>query len=51
MSRTLECEHVLAGTPSAKTAPGARVVVLDGGGTAYVADSQGGRLIVVKPPQ
>jgi DNA-binding beta-propeller fold protein YncE len=32
------------------TAPGARCVVVDGDGTAYVADSAGGRLIVVKPP-
>jgi DNA-binding beta-propeller fold protein YncE len=32
------------------TAPGARCVVVDANGTAYVADSAGGRLIVVKPP-
>jgi DNA-binding beta-propeller fold protein YncE len=35
---------------TAKTASGARVVVADDAGTAYVADSQGGRIFVVKPP-
>ncbi len=35
---------------SAVTGPGARVVVVDGNGTAYVADSKGGRLVVVKAP-
>jgi DNA-binding beta-propeller fold protein YncE len=34
---------------TAPTAQGARVVVVDGSGTAYVADSLGGRLIVVHP--
>jgi DNA-binding beta-propeller fold protein YncE len=32
------------------TAPGARNAVVDANGTAYVADSAGGRLIVVKAP-
>jgi hypothetical protein len=32
------------------TAKGARTVVVDGQGVAYVADSTGGRLIVVTPP-
>jgi DNA-binding beta-propeller fold protein YncE len=32
------------------TANGARNAVVDANGTAYVADSAGGRLIVVKPP-
>jgi DNA-binding beta-propeller fold protein YncE len=40
----------LAAVGSSPTAPGARCVVVDGDGTAYVADSAGGRLIVVKPP-
>jgi DNA-binding beta-propeller fold protein YncE len=40
----------LAAVGSSPTAPGARCVVVDGNGTAYVADSAGGRLIVVKPP-
>jgi DNA-binding beta-propeller fold protein YncE len=35
---------------SAPTAPGARCVVAASDGTGYVADSAGGRLIVVKPP-
>jgi DNA-binding beta-propeller fold protein YncE len=33
------------------TAPGARCVVAGPDGTGYVADSAGGRLIVVRPPQ
>jgi DNA-binding beta-propeller fold protein YncE len=33
---------------SAKTAPGGRSVIVDGAGTAYVPDSKGGRLLVVK---
>jgi DNA-binding beta-propeller fold protein YncE len=32
------------------TSPGARNPVVDGNGTAYVADSQGGRLVVIKAP-
>jgi DNA-binding beta-propeller fold protein YncE len=40
----------LAAVGSSPTAPGARCVVVDANGTAYVADSAGGRLIVVKPP-
>jgi DNA-binding beta-propeller fold protein YncE len=32
------------------TAPGARNAVVDGNGTAYVPDSSGGRLIVIKAP-
>jgi DNA-binding beta-propeller fold protein YncE len=36
---------------SAETAKGARCVVAGADGTAYVADSAGGRLIVVKPPK
>jgi DNA-binding beta-propeller fold protein YncE len=35
---------------TAPTGAGARVVIVDGKGTAYVADSMGGRLVVVKPP-
>jgi DNA-binding beta-propeller fold protein YncE len=34
---------------SAATAPGARAVILDGDGNAYVADSAAGRLLVVRP--
>ena len=39
-------------TPMEKipTGKGARTVMLDNQGTAYVADSQGGRLVVVKAP-
>jgi DNA-binding beta-propeller fold protein YncE len=36
---------------AAPTAKGARCVVAGADGTAYVADSAGGRLIVVKPPK
>jgi DNA-binding beta-propeller fold protein YncE len=43
-----------SGAPTAErmvaTAKGARVVVVGGRGTAYVADPRGGRLIVVSPP-
>jgi hypothetical protein len=35
---------------TAPTAKGARNAVTDATGTAYVADSAGGRLIIVKPP-
>jgi hypothetical protein len=35
---------------TAPTAKGARAVIVDGNGTAYVPDTQGGRLIVVSPP-
>jgi DNA-binding beta-propeller fold protein YncE len=41
----------LAAVASLPTAKGARCVVVATDGTAYVADSAGGRLIVVKPPQ
>jgi hypothetical protein len=41
----------LSAVTSIPTAQGARCVVLGGEGTAFVADSAGGRLIVVKPPQ
>lgn len=34
---------------TAKAAEGGRVVVVDAAGTAYVADSRGGRLVVLKP--
>jgi DNA-binding beta-propeller fold protein YncE len=40
----------LGAVTSVPTAQGARCVVVAGEGTAYVADSAGGRLIVVKPP-
>jgi hypothetical protein len=33
-----------------QTAPGGRVVVVDAHGTAYIADSKGGRVVVVKAP-
>jgi len=33
---------------TARTAPGGRSVIIDGAGTAYVPDSKGGRLLVVK---
>jgi hypothetical protein len=33
---------------TAKTTPGGRSVIVDGAGTAYVPDSKGGRLLVVK---
>jgi DNA-binding beta-propeller fold protein YncE len=36
---------------SAPTAPGARCVVAGADGTGYVADSAGGRLIIVRPPK
>src|SRR5262249_32910133 len=35
---------------TAPTAPGARVVVVDSDGNAYVADSQGGRILKVNAP-
>jgi hypothetical protein len=35
---------------TAPTANGARVVVVDGKGTAFVADSAGGQLVVVDAP-
>jgi hypothetical protein len=41
---------VLTAIATAPTAAGARAAVVDASGTAYVADSKGGRLIVVKPP-
>jgi DNA-binding beta-propeller fold protein YncE len=34
----------------AETAPGCRVVAVDGRGSAFLPDSAGGRLLVVKPP-
>ena len=34
---------------STRAAEGGRVVVVDAAGTAYVADSKGGRLVVIKP--
>jgi DNA-binding beta-propeller fold protein YncE len=40
----------LSSVTTATTATGARTVVVDGSGTAYVADSPGGRLIVIKAP-
>ncbi len=39
----------LAAAASAPTAPGARVVVADGSGAAYVADSKGGRILRFTP--
>jgi hypothetical protein len=42
-------DGALAAVTSAATAKGARNAVVDGAGTAYVADSAGGRIIVVKP--
>jgi len=33
------------------TAPGCRTVVADGSGVAYLPDSRGGRLVVVRPPR
>ncbi|HLK91974.1 MAG TPA: PQQ-binding-like beta-propeller repeat protein [Polyangia bacterium] len=41
----------LTSVATAPTAAGARCVVAAADGTAYVADSAGGRLIVVKPPR
>src|SRR6266446_658978 len=35
----------------APTVPGGRSVIVDGSGTAYVPDSKGGRLVLVKPAQ
>ncbi len=35
---------------TAATGPGARVVVSDARGRAYVADSEGGRIVVAEPP-
>ena len=35
---------------AAETAPGCRVVAVDAKGTAFLPDSAGGRLMVVKPP-
>ena len=46
----VDATGALKAVASSPTAPGARCVVVDGDGTAYVADSAGGRLIVVKPP-
>jgi DNA-binding beta-propeller fold protein YncE len=40
----------LSAVTSVPTAPGARCVVVAADGTAFVADSAGGRLMVVKPP-
>ena len=40
----------LSAVATAPTAKGARNAIVDANGTAYVADSLGGRLIVVKPP-
>jgi len=36
---------------TAETAPGARVVLVDGKGTAFIPDSAGGRLLVVERPK
>jgi hypothetical protein len=41
----------LAIVATATTAKGARNPVVDSAGTAYVADSLGGKLIVVEPPR
>jgi hypothetical protein len=35
----------------APTVPGGRSVIVDGSGTAYIPDSKGGRLVLVKPAQ
>jgi len=35
----------------AQTVPGGRSVIVDGSGTAYIPDSKGGRLVLVKPAQ
>ncbi len=43
-------DGALQAIATAPTATRARNAVVDGSGTAYVADSIGGRLIVVKPP-
>jgi DNA-binding beta-propeller fold protein YncE len=46
----VEKSGALTKVGSAATAQGARCVVAGADGTGYVADSPGGRLIVVKPP-
>jgi DNA-binding beta-propeller fold protein YncE len=47
----VEKTGALTRVASAETAKGARCVVAGADGTGYVADSAGGRLIVVKPPK
>jgi DNA-binding beta-propeller fold protein YncE len=47
----VESSGALSKVTSAATAKGARCVVAGADGTGYVADSAGGRLIVIKPPR
>ncbi|HEY6475814.1 MAG TPA: hypothetical protein VI456_04480 [Polyangia bacterium] len=47
----VEKSGALTKVGSAPTAPGARCVMAGADGTGYVADSAGGRLIVVRPPR
>jgi hypothetical protein len=47
----VEAQGTLRVVATAATAAGARSVIVDGSGTAYVADSAGGRLLVVRPPK
>ena len=44
-------EGVLSVVSVAQTVPGGRSVIVDGSGTAYIPDSKGGRLVLVKPAQ
>jgi DNA-binding beta-propeller fold protein YncE len=46
----VSAKGALEKTASAETAPGCRVVVVDSKGNAFVSDSAGGRLLVVKAP-
>ena len=43
-------DGALTKVATAPTAQGARVVVVDGAGKAYVADSTGGKVLVVAAP-
>ena len=42
-------EGALSVISVAQTVPGGRSVIVDGSGTAYIPDSKGGRLVLVKP--
>jgi len=44
-------EGALSVISVAQTVPGGRSVIVDGSGTAYIPDSKGGRLVLVKPAQ
>jgi DNA-binding beta-propeller fold protein YncE len=46
----VQANGMLAPAATSPTSKGARNPVVDASGTAYVADTPGGRLIVVKPP-